>query len=83
MLEGVARSLLLEVAPRVLPVVLEPVTLADLPRLSEALITSSSRGVVPVVQVGEVAIGSGAPGPMTARLRAEYDAQVEAELEPL
>lgn len=83
MLEGVARSILLQIAPRVLPVVLEPVTVSDLPRLDEAMLTSASRGIVPVVEVGGVTIGSGLPGPFTARLGAAYDAQVEAELEPL
>lgn len=82
-LQGITRSLLLEVAPRVLPVVLEPVTTADLPSVDEAMITSSSRGVVPVVQIGDSPVGSGVPGPLSARLRAEFDAQVEAELEPL
>lgn len=82
-LEGVARSILLEVAPAILPVYCKPVALSDLPRLDEAFLTSSSRGVVPIVQIGDVTIGTGAPGPITLRLRARYDAQVEAELEPL
>ncbi len=82
-LEGVARSILLEVAPTVLPVYCKPVTLADLPRLDEALLTSASRGVVPIVRIGEVTINGGVPGPITQRLRARYEAQVEAELEPL
>ncbi len=82
-LEGVARSILLEVAPAVLPVYCKPVTLSDLPRLDEAFLTSSSRGVVPIVQIGDVTIGMGMPGPITLRLRARYDAQVEAELKPL
>lgn len=82
-LEGVARSILLEVAPTVLPVYCKPVTLDDLPRLDEALLTSASRGVVPVVRIGEVTINRGVPGPITQRLRARYEAQVEAELEPL
>jgi branched-chain amino acid aminotransferase len=83
MLSGIARSVLLEVAPSVLPVALRAVQVVDLPRVSEAMLTSSSRGVVPVVWVGEDRIGDGRPGPLTARLGAAYDAQVEAELEPL
>lgn len=50
-------------APRVL----------ELARLDEAFLTSSTRGVVPVVGVGDVRIGSGAPGPITALLRRAYD----------
>lgn len=82
-LAGIARSVLLEVAPPVLPVTLEAVQMADLPHISEALLTSSSRGVVPVTQIGEQRIGDGRPGPITAQLGAAYDTQVEAELEPL
>jgi branched-chain amino acid aminotransferase len=82
-LEGIARSVLLEVAPAVLPVVLESVQVDDLPRLSEAMLTSASRGVIPVVQIEGTIIGDGRPGPFTAQLRARYDQQVEQELEPL
>jgi branched-chain amino acid aminotransferase len=82
-LAGIARSVLLEVAPSVLPVAMRAVQVADLPRVSEAMLTSSSRGVVPITQVGEDRIGDGRPGLLTARLGAAYDARVEAELEPL
>lgn len=83
MLEGIARRLLLEAAPAILPVRLEPVTRADLPRLAEAMLTSSSRGVVPITEIAGRPIGDGRPGPLTHRLGAAYDARVEAELEPL
>lgn len=82
-LEGISRGILLDVALTVLPVVLLPVSVADLPRVSEAMLTSASRGVMPVVQVGDVVIGEGKPGPASKALRAAYDAQVERELEPL
>ncbi len=83
MLEGIARSILLQVAPEVIPVSFEPIHISDLSRVSEALLTSSSRGVIPVVQIDGTIIGSGAPGIISTRLRTRYDAQVEAELEPL
>jgi branched-chain amino acid aminotransferase len=82
-LEGISRSVVLDVAPSVLPVALSPIGVADLPRVSEAMLTSASRGIVPIVQVGDVVIGAGKPGPMAKALRAAYDAQVEQELEPL
>lgn len=82
-LEGISRGVLLDVAPSVLPAALSPIRVADLPRVSEAMLTSASRGVMPVVQVGDVVIGDGKPGPITKALRTAYDAQVEQELEPL
>jgi len=82
-LDGVARSLLLDVAPGVLPVELMPVRISDLARLSEAMITSSSRGVMPVVQIDDVIIGAGTPGPIYRALAERYQARLESELEPL
>jgi len=82
-LEGIARSVLLEVAPTVLPVAPRPIHVDDLPQISEAMLTSSSRGIVPIVQVRGVVIGDGKPGPIFKALRAAYDAQIEQELEPL
>jgi branched-chain amino acid aminotransferase len=69
-LKGVTRSLVLEVAATVLPMDEHPVSLADLPRLSEAFITSVSREILPVVAIDAVTLGTGAPGPLTRRLMA-------------
>lgn len=69
-LKGVTRSLVLEVAATVLPIDEHPVSLADLPRLSEAFITSVSREILPVVAIDAVTLGTGAPGPLTRRLMA-------------
>lgn len=82
-LEGISRAVLLAVAPSILPARLSPIRIADLPRVSEAMLTSASRGVMPVVQVGDAAIGEGKPGAVATALRVAYDAQVKRELEPL
>jgi branched-subunit amino acid aminotransferase/4-amino-4-deoxychorismate lyase len=83
MLYGIARRIVLEVAADLLPVRLEPVRRAELPALQEALLSSSGRGVVPIVQVDEYRIGDGAPGPLTRSIQAGYDAWVERHLEPI
>lgn len=44
---------------------------------SEALITSSGRGVVPVVEVDGRPVGDGSPGPVARQLKDLYDAYVE------
>jgi branched-chain amino acid aminotransferase len=44
--------------------------------LREAFITSSSRGIVPVVKIDDVTIGQGRPGPLTIELSAAYDQHV-------
>lgn len=83
MLEGIARSILLEVAASILPVEFRSPHVDQLPRASEAMLTSSSRGVVPIVEIAGETIGAGRPGPITMRLGAAYDDQVESELEPI
>ena len=82
-LEGVTRGLVLAEAEEIVPIVLDAIVVADLPRLSEALITSSSRDVMPVIQIDQARIGSGEPGPMTRALMARYRARlIEASENP-
>ncbi|HEX6883329.1 MAG TPA: aminotransferase class IV [Planctomycetota bacterium] len=49
-----------------------PVALDELAQLDEAFLTSSARGLVPVVAVEEQRIGTGRPGARTQALRAAY-----------
>jgi len=49
----------------------------------EAFITSSSRGIVPVVQIDDVMIGDGRVGSITRKLRAAYDEYVAAKAEQI
>lgn len=82
-LPGISRQIVLTVAPTVLPVQETPVTLADLPRLDEAFLTSSSRGVVPIVQINDQVIGLGTPGPFTRQIEQNYNDWSEDNLEPI
>lgn len=76
-LEGITRSVLLDLARQLpMPVQLEAIRVDEVATLTEAAISSSSRGLLPVVQVGATVIGSGQPGPYTQRLMAAYDAFV-------
>jgi branched-chain amino acid aminotransferase len=83
MLEGIARGLLLDAAAPVLPISLGAIHVDDLPSISEAMLTSASRGVVPIVRVGEMPVGDGRPGELFQQIRTAYDRLVEQELEPL
>lgn len=53
-----------------------PLKLSQLPAVREAFITSSSRGIVPVVQIDEVTVGEGRVGEVTKQLSAAYEAYV-------
>ena len=74
---GITRDTVLNIARgRGLTVKYQPLKLDQLEQVSEAFITSSSRGVVPVVQIDEVTIGQGGPGPITRDLVTAYEAHV-------
>lgn len=82
-LGGITRIIILGVAAQVLPIHYQPVRISELKMLSEAFISSTSRGVLPVVEVGGNTIGDGEPGPVTTAISRLFNAQVEAELEPI
>ncbi len=82
-LPGISRRIALEVAPEVLPVYLEPVRLADVPRLQEAFLTSAGRGVVPIVEIDGQQVNGGRPGPFTRAIERRYNAWTEAHLEEI
>lgn len=72
-LPGITREAILEIARGArLQTVEQPFALAELQRADEAFLTSSVRGVVPLVRLGGEPIGSGAPGAVTRRLAAAY-----------
>jgi branched-chain amino acid aminotransferase len=82
-LAGIAQQIVFEIAPDVLPLVKKPVHKDDIPRLEEAFVTSSSRGIIPVVEIDGVSIGNSKPGSNTLKLRERYQTWVEAHLEEL
>jgi branched-chain amino acid aminotransferase len=82
-LHGIARSIVLEVAPAVVTVVLEAPRYAQIGTISEAFLTSASRGIVPVVRIDDTMIGDGAPGPLTRELIVRYDRLATELEEPL
>lgn len=81
-LEGVTRRIVLDlVQGAALGLTMQAIRTDDVPTLGEAMISSSSRGILPVVQIGEQPIGSGQPGPITQQLIAAYNAYVAAHLQ--
>jgi branched-chain amino acid aminotransferase len=82
-LGGISRKIVLTVAPDILPVNLRPITLDEISTLSEAFVTSASRGIIPIVKIDDHIIGNGKPGPLTQQLSAAYLAWEEAHLAPI
>lgn len=82
-LKGISRQIVLAVAPPIVPVREEAAHQDEMPHLDECFLTSSSRGIIPVVEINGIMIGSGVPGPLTRQLRAAYDAWVNDHLTTL
>jgi branched-chain amino acid aminotransferase len=82
-LKGISQQIVLEIAPPILPVKLEAVHVSEILQLSEAFLTSSSRGIIPVVEIDGITIGDGTPGVFTKQLLAAYQAWMENNLVPL
>ncbi len=73
LLAGVTRALVIELARQLgIPLRERPLPLGDLERADEVFLTSTVREVLPVVRIGGCRIGSGAPGPVTARVHAAF-----------
>ena len=74
---GVTRQTVLALAkPQGIKVCSKAMALNELSLIEEAFITSSSRGIVPVVQIGEQPVGDGQVGMMTKQLMALYQQQI-------
>ena len=78
-LRGVTRSTLLSVIGESnLKVEERPFTVAEALSAREAFISGAGALVLPVVRLDGQAIGTGKPGPVATRLRAEYIAKISA-----
>ena len=79
-LAGVTRKHLLELARTRYRVLEADLSLAELFAAREVFISSSLKGVMPVVGIGERTIGSGRPGEVALALAAAFQARVAAYL---
>lgn len=79
-LPGITRGTVLQLAAELGISVAERVcSLDDLFRAEEAFLTSSLRGIAPLVRVNGHAIGPGRPGALTRRLATTHETLVETE----
>jgi branched-chain amino acid aminotransferase len=82
-LGGISRKIVFSIAPDVLPIEQMPIRLQDISVIDEAFVTSSSRGIVPIVQINDEIIGEGKVGAITHQLMHLYDAWVDEHIEPI
>ncbi len=74
---GITRKVVLDLARERFPVEERPILLEELALADEAFITSSSREIMPVVQIDDVVIGDGKPGERTYELEQRFIEMVE------
>ena len=67
-LNGITRQRVLELPGLPLPINLTSPRMSELGKANEAFITSTTKGVLPVIQVGDQVIGDGKVGPVTKQL---------------
>jgi branched-chain amino acid aminotransferase len=82
-LAGIAQQIVFTIAPEIIPLRRDAIHIDNLPDIEEAFITSSSRGVIPVIEIDGNPIGDGIPGPRTLTIRSAYVRWVEEHLEEL
>jgi branched-chain amino acid aminotransferase len=77
-LEGITRAVVLDLARRAgLTVIEDLLDLSEIEKSSELFLTSSTRGVVPIVRVSGKPVGTGKPGPATRQLMDAYRQEVD------
>ncbi|GAB2465813.1 branched chain amino acid aminotransferase [Hymenobacter qilianensis] len=67
-LAGITRRNVLALTEQPYPVTVGTVTLDDIYQAKEAFLTSTTKRVLPVVQIDDVVLGTGKPGPVTMAL---------------
>ncbi|NTU63533.1 MAG: hypothetical protein HGB05_09040 [Chloroflexi bacterium] len=80
-LEGITRRIVLQEAAVLIPSDYHPLHISDLTQVAEAFITSSSREVIPVIQIDDQIIGTGRPGRIAPMLLEKYRAYLARNAE--
>jgi branched-chain amino acid aminotransferase len=81
MLMGVTRNVVLALARGRFAIEERPILYDELPQVSEAFITSSSREITPVMQIDDLLIADGRPGPRTSELEQRFIEAVSSQQE--
>lgn len=79
-LKGITRMKVLEIAEPQFKVEKRDLKLEELKTAKEAFITSTTRGVMPVVQIDDLSIGNGKPGEISNRLHHSFKDYVAKHL---
>lgn len=81
-LSGITRKCVLEVARDLFTIDIRDLPRSELIEADEVFITGTNKGMVPVIQIDDVVIGSGGPGERTRRLMSRLSDLTSRSLEP-
>ncbi|KQB99069.1 aminotransferase class IV [Pedobacter sp. Hv1] len=76
-LKGITRSKVLDMTVADFSIVEEDFTLEDLAKADEAFITSSTKNVLPVLEIDGQKVGDGKPGKITRQLNEQFTALIQ------
>jgi branched-chain amino acid aminotransferase len=82
-LKGITRQVIMEIAANDFEVVEHPIHYHELSAVDEAFLTSTTKEILPVVQIDEHVIGTGKPGPKTQRVIELFNAYVQSVSNPV
>lgn len=74
---GVTRNTVLDLVHGIFTIDERPISFDELAHVDEAFITSSSKEITPVVQIDDIVIGNGKPGPRTTTLEQRFIEMIE------
>jgi branched-subunit amino acid aminotransferase/4-amino-4-deoxychorismate lyase len=76
-LSGITRTHVLQLAVRYYRIDKRIVRMDEIPEMQEAFITSTTKGIMPVIRIDDLTIGSGSRGQVTADLMERFERHVE------
>lgn len=82
-LKGISQQIVFEIAQGLISVKHSAPHLGDIPHFNEAFLTSSSRGIIPVIEINNMPIGDNHTGIMTKRLQGAYQTWLNNNLKAL
>jgi branched-chain amino acid aminotransferase len=82
-LAGIAQQIVFEIAPPIISIMHHPISVAEIEDIDEAFITSSSRGIIPVIEIDGISVSQGKRGQITQQLQQAYAAWSTTHLEEL
>lgn len=81
-LPGITRKMVVDIANQLgYTVVNRAIRLEELPKLSEAFITSASRAILPVTKINDQPVGTGQVGEITRALQIAFQQNLDASLD--